>query len=198
MKIKLLIVPCILLLTVFATVGCMVTTEPAAIANPASEYCVEQGGIVDIREDGDGGQVGYCLFDDGSECEEWSFFRGNCAPGDFPSSTNIANPASEYCIEQGGMVVVQQRDDGGEYGVCTFEDNRQCEEWALLRGACPVGGVKITGYITQAAQYCAITGGSYVVTDSSADEEQGTCTLPDGQTCDVWAYFRGECTVGSG
>jgi len=110
----------------------------------------------------------------------------------------VANPASEYCVEQGGILVIQQRDDGGEYGVCTFEDNRQCEEWAMLQGDCPVGGIKITGYATQAAQYCAITGGTYQVSDSSSDEEQGSCTLPDGQTCDVWAYFRGECTASSG
>jgi putative hemolysin len=32
----------------------------------------------------------------------------------------------------------------GQYGVCFFEDNRQCEEWALLRGDCPVGGKKVT------------------------------------------------------
>jgi predicted metal-dependent phosphoesterase TrpH len=35
--------------------------------------------------------------------------------------------------------------DGGEYGICVFEDNRQCEEWALFRGECPAGGRKATG-----------------------------------------------------
>jgi putative hemolysin len=50
------------------------------MANPASVYCGEQGGTLDIR-DGDGGQVGFCVFDDGSECEEWAFYRGECAPG---------------------------------------------------------------------------------------------------------------------
>ena len=61
--------------------------------------------------------------------------------------------------------------------MCYFEDNRQCEEWALLRGDCPVGGVKVTGYATPAARYCAITGGTYTVTGKSgAVDEQGTCT----------------------
>jgi hypothetical protein len=29
---------------------------------------------------------------------------------------------------------------------------------------CPVGGIKVTGYVTPAAQYCAITGGEYTIT----------------------------------
>jgi hypothetical protein len=35
---------------------------------------------VDIRTDEAGGQFGICVFADGSECEEWAFFRGECAP----------------------------------------------------------------------------------------------------------------------
>ena len=53
----------------------------AGLANPASVYCEERGGSVDIR-DTDEGEVGYCVFADGSECEEWSFYRGECVPGD--------------------------------------------------------------------------------------------------------------------
>ncbi len=55
--------------------------EPEAeIANPASEHCADQGGKLEIRDEAEG-QVGYCLFPDGSECEEWAFFRGECTPG---------------------------------------------------------------------------------------------------------------------
>lgn len=115
------------------------------------------------------------------------------------SSTDIANPASENCGEQGGTVVIEERGDGGQYGVCTFEENRQCEEWAMMRGDCPVGGIKVTGYVTDAARFCAITGGTYEVTGTDdSGEEQGTCTLPDGQSCDVWDYYNGDCTAGSG
>lgn len=48
------------------------------IANPASVYCEEHGGRVDIRSDSTGNQTGYCIFPDGSECEEWAYFRGQC------------------------------------------------------------------------------------------------------------------------
>jgi len=54
------------------------TEEGAGIANPASTNCVEKGGTIDIRTGEDGGQVGYCLFEDGTECEEWAYFRGEC------------------------------------------------------------------------------------------------------------------------
>ncbi len=51
-----------------------------SLANPASVYCQEQGGELDIRTDEEGNQVGICVFDDGSECEEWAFYRGECQP----------------------------------------------------------------------------------------------------------------------
>lgn len=56
-------------------------TNNIGIANPASTNCVEKGGKVIIEEESNG-QVGYCVFDDGSKCEEWSFYRGECKKGD--------------------------------------------------------------------------------------------------------------------
>jgi putative hemolysin len=101
-------------------------------------------------------------------------------------------------VDQGGTLAIEERGDGGQFGVCYFEDNRQCEEWALLRGDCPVGGLKVTGYITEAARYCAITGGTYTITRSSgAEDEQGTCTFPDGSQCDAWDYYNGQCVPGT-
>lgn len=54
-----------------------VSTE---LANPASEYCEDQGGKLETRQ-GDYGEEGYCVFDDGSECEEWAFYWGTCKKG---------------------------------------------------------------------------------------------------------------------
>lgn len=53
---------------------------PVGLPNPASVYCEEQGGTLDFRYDEDGNQYGICVFEDGSQCEEWAFFRGECAP----------------------------------------------------------------------------------------------------------------------
>ena len=110
------------------------------------------------------------------------------------TSVAIANPASQNCIQQGGTLSIEKRGDGGQFGVCYFEDNRQCEEWALLRGNCPVGGIKVTGYATPAARYCAITGGQYAITGNSGqDDEQGICTFENGGQCDAWDYYNGQC-----
>jgi putative hemolysin len=63
----------------------------------------------------------------------------------------------------------------------------------MLRGHCPAGGRRITGYATQAARYCAITGGEYTVTSMSAAPETGMCKLPSGIACDADSFHRGEC-----
>jgi putative hemolysin len=116
-----------------------------------------------------------------------------CSAAD--STAQLANPASDNCVAQGGRLVIEAAGDGGQYGVCLFEDNRQCEEWALLRGACPVGGIKVTGYLTPQARYCAIRGGDYAVTrrETDAPPEEGTCTLPGEPTCDALALYEGRC-----
>jgi putative hemolysin len=109
-------------------------------------------------------------------------FAASLAPGPVtgspapPALAQRANPASQHCIAKGGTLSIQRNGIGAEYGVCVFPDNRQCEEWAMLRGGCPVGGIRVTGYVTAAARYCAITGGQYTVRGrSNSPEEQGAC-----------------------
>lgn len=122
-------------------------------------------------------------------------------PSDTPESAPpvaAANPASQRCIQEGGQLRIEKTPRGDEFGVCLFEDNYQCEEWALLRGECRKGGVRITGYATQAARYCAITGGRYQSTreETATAEEGGICTFANGTQCDVHEYFAGECSRG--
>jgi putative hemolysin len=54
----------------------------ANMPNPASVYCGDHGGKLEIRTDAAGGQAGMCVFPDKSECDEWAYFRGECKPGD--------------------------------------------------------------------------------------------------------------------
>jgi hypothetical protein len=112
------------------------------------------------------------------------------------SIAQLANPASENCVAEGGRLMIETAGDGGRYGVCLFEDNRQCEEWALLRGACPVGGIKVTGYATPQTRYCAIRGGAYLVTreQTASMPEEGSCTLPGEPACDALALYDGRCS----
>ncbi len=75
------------IMALFAMTACtaplLTETDSATnMANPASTHCVDQGFELEIRSE-DGGEVGYCIFEDGTECEEWAFFRGECeAPGE--------------------------------------------------------------------------------------------------------------------
>lgn len=100
----------------------------------------------------------------------------------------MANPASVNCLEQGGTLEIRQN-KLGEYGVCLFEDNRQCEEWALLRGECPIGGRKITGYDNEAEIFCAITGGQV----EGVGTDTPMCKRVDGTYCNAQANFDGDC-----
>ncbi len=113
-----------------------------------------------------------------------------------PNDTGIANPASVNCEQKGGKLEMRDRGELGQYGVCVFADNRQCEEWAMLRGECPEGGVNVTGYTTNAAVFCAISGGTYTVTSNGgAANEQGTCEFKNATTCDAWDFFNGKCSA---
>lgn len=59
------------------------SASPAGLANPASVYCEDMNGTLEILNGlATPGQVGYCFFSDGTACEEWAFFRGDCKPGD--------------------------------------------------------------------------------------------------------------------
>jgi putative hemolysin len=51
-------------------------TPPSRIglANPASVYCTEQGGKLEIRGESNG-QVGYCRLPNGTLVEEWAHYR---------------------------------------------------------------------------------------------------------------------------
>jgi putative hemolysin len=104
------------------------------------------------------------------------------------SKVMVANPASQNCINKGGRLEIR-KNKIGEYGVCLFEDNRQCEEWTFFRGQCPEGGLKITGYDNDAEIYCAITGGQV--------EGVGTatpmCKRIDGTYCNAQVNLDGDC-----
>jgi len=56
-------------------------TPSTELANPASVNCEGNGGKLEIRTE-PAGQFGVCIFPDGSRCEEWRFFRGECKPGE--------------------------------------------------------------------------------------------------------------------
>jgi putative hemolysin len=105
-----------------------------ALPNPASAYCEQQGYELEIRTADDGSQSGFCIFSDGSECDEWAYYRGECTPT--PGDSNLPNPASMYCEQQGFTLEIRTAPDGSQTGFCKFPDGGECDEWAYFRGEC--------------------------------------------------------------
>ena len=107
-----------LVLLLFFLAGCAPTassnasaaTAAAGIANPASVFCETNAGRLEIRTAPDGGQFGVCVFPDGSECEEWAFFRGECKPGDSLTATAAAPPAAPVGAQQVALQVLLPED----------------------------------------------------------------------------------------
>jgi putative hemolysin len=96
------------------------------LPNPASEYCEGQGYTLEMRG-GYGGQTGYCIFPDDSECEEWAFLRGECGQ------------EYSYCAGQGYSLEARTSEEGDaqmKFAVCVFPDGSECEELAYFKGEC--------------------------------------------------------------
>ncbi|CCN69223.1 DUF333 domain-containing protein [Vibrio nigripulchritudo] len=108
-----------------------------SMANPASMYCIEQGGKIRFK-DSKQGQVGICVMKDGTEIEEWEFFRqqGSGKETTAESSLGMANPASVFCEESGGKVEIEDT-ASGQIGICVFEDGTRIEEWEYFRNHSP-------------------------------------------------------------
>ena len=51
-------------------------------------------------------------------------------------NSQIANPASVYCEEQGYELEIRTNPDGSQTGYCIFPDGSECGEWAFFRGEC--------------------------------------------------------------
>jgi len=73
----------------------------AGLANPASVFCEENGGQIEIMQDKEGNQYGVCFFSNGSYCEEWAFFRGECEIGNQQKDTvNNAEEIKQLFVEK--------------------------------------------------------------------------------------------------
>jgi putative hemolysin len=184
------------------------TPKPAEIANPATANCELKGYRSQIRTTEDSSQYGVCIFPDGSECEEWAFFRGECLPvpdnaSSGSDSSQIANPASVNCVQKGGRLDIRTTAEGGQYGVCIFPDGSECEEWAYLHSDCsPASGSTATPedgsqIANPASANCEQKGGKIELRTAEDGSQGGVCVFPDGSECEEWALYRGECTPGS-
>lgn len=49
------------------------------------------------------------------------------------------------------------------------------------------------GLPNPASVYCTQNGNKHEIRTADDGSQSGVCVFPDGNTCDEWAYFRGEC-----
>ena len=94
MKRILTLVSILMALTACTAPQTQVAPEPAAtdmpqagMPNLASVYCMQNGNKLEIRTAADGSQSGVCVFPDGSTCDEWAYYRGECGPAAQKSQT---------------------------------------------------------------------------------------------------------------
>jgi len=58
------------------------TQTTTGMPNPASVFCGQSGGTLEIKKDASGNEYGMCTFKNGTTCEEWALFRSEgCKPG---------------------------------------------------------------------------------------------------------------------
>ncbi len=114
-------------------------TSQANMPNPASVYCEQTGNDLQIQTADDGSQSGVCVFPDGSECDEWDYFRGVCGPAADNSptpailveATTTASDGSTVENASGGYMppgtseeiadwwgVIKSNEPGAEYDDC--------------------------------------------------------------------------------
>ncbi|MCJ7641553.1 MAG: DUF333 domain-containing protein [Desulfobacterales bacterium] len=72
-------------------------TSQANTPNPASVYCEQNGNKLEIQTAADGSQYGICVFPDGSPCDEWAYYRGECglAPQKSPTPAMVVEATTE-------------------------------------------------------------------------------------------------------
>jgi putative hemolysin len=93
----------------------------AYIPNPASVYCEQTGNKLEIRTAADGSQNGICVFPDGSTCDEWAYYRGECGPATQKSPTHT--------------MTVEEQASGGSMSPGTSEEI--ADWWGVIKSTEP-------------------------------------------------------------
>lgn len=102
-----------------------------SLPNPAAQFCVQQGGKSEIVQTNKG-WVGYCQFSNGTRVNEWEYFREHHQMKTEQPNVGLANPASVFCVKQGGKSVIEQTPKGW-VGYCQFSNGTKVDEWQYFR-----------------------------------------------------------------
>lgn len=50
-----------------------------------------------------------------------------------PKKIGMPNPASKYCVNQGGKLIMKKDDTGNVSGICKLKTGEEIEEWEYFR-----------------------------------------------------------------
>lgn len=100
--------------------------------NPASVYCEQNGNKLEIRTAADGSQNGICIFPNGSTCEEWAYYRGEC--GNAVQESPAPAMTVEETIEASGDATEEQA-SGGTMLPGTAEE--LADWWGVIKSTPP-------------------------------------------------------------
>lgn len=161
-----------------------------AAPNPASINCIEKGGRLEIRRAPIWpNEYGICKFDDGSECNEWGFFKGECKKGQY----NKIIPVYDCSMCSGVKAKIGDRspiiENEEDYKGINFNDKDHNLGWYFLN--CCKGELKKTPYgdvrnndnpITQAYTSYSVTGFKPWPLSSPSTFVVSTAKVPLGET----------------
>ena len=110
----------------------------ANMPNPASVYCTQNGNKLEIQTAADGSQSGVCVFPDGSTCDEWAYFRGECGltPQKSPTPAKVVEATKEATGGgPGGSNNSGENASGGYMAPGTTE--RLTDWWGVIKSTQP-------------------------------------------------------------
>jgi len=136
--------PPIMFLAILVSASCTPrqATPIASTPNPASVFCEENGGELELSQTTSGGVAGICVFPDGTKCDEWAFFRGTCMAGDslitpVQPSGSEASPAGDSQLPSHDWETYRDERLGFSF--------QYPSEASIISNDDPLGGLSIVG-----------------------------------------------------
>jgi putative hemolysin len=105
---------------------------PANMSNPASVYCEQHGNQLEIHTAADGSQSGVCVFPDGSTCDEWAYYRGECG---FAAQASSTPTVAIEATKEASAKATQDQASGGYMPPGTSEEIT--DWWGVIKHTPP-------------------------------------------------------------